>query len=483
MRRRIPEHILTVGFVLPGDVLDDQRRVLLKAGRCLTETEVALLHRYVYRGMYAGSGWPDDMPACGSDPETSEAASTTLSVDQLRAGMVLSQAIYDADNVLLLAGGTEITQRFLQLLRRRNIRTVTLGPDEPELTVDDAQLTRADALDEAIDAELKTPIPVQHIKNVERPRLPAGELGRAVRGGLERHAATRDLVVDVCRRVSAGDTASGADLHDAVDDFAKLITNDFDVVPLVVSLQKSKGDYLFDHCVNTALTGMSICAQLGWTRDQMAEAGLGTILQDIGMLRVPDSIRMAPRRLTLEERYQIEGHPYHAVDRLDRVTGMPASATFIAYQSHERGDRSGYPKQRSGMYVHPYAKIVAIADSYAAMTHPRPFRPAMLPYRAAKTILVEGGADKYDRTFVRAFLDAVSLFPIGSCVVLSDGSRGRVIRANSGYHTRPVVEEIETGGRATGRIVDLSREDGIRVVDVFASPAAPSVAAVGGVSQ
>ncbi|MCH9001551.1 MAG: hypothetical protein IIC02_03170, partial [Planctomycetes bacterium] len=72
-----------------------------------------------------------------------------------------------------------------------------------------------------------------------------------------------------------------------------------------------------------------------------------------------------------------------------------------------------------------------------------------------------------DRDLVRALLDTISLFPIGSMVGLSNGMRARVLRANPGRHTNPVVEEVTDDGYATGKVIDLSVQTEITIIRAF----------------
>jgi hypothetical protein len=80
----------------------------------------------------------------------------------------------------------------------------------------------------------------------------------------------------------------------------------------------------------------------------------------------------------------------------------------------------------------------------------------MLPYEAVRMILFETARNRFDRAVVRAFLDSLSLFPIGSLVEFSDGRRGRVIRAVPDHHTRPVVEMLDDDNGRGGTILNLS---------------------------
>lgn len=185
------------------------------------------------------------------------------------------------------------------------------------------------------------------------------------------------------------------------------------------------------------------------------------------MLRIPGQIRLAPRKLTPRERREIDKHPLYTLEMLEGVRGLPDIIKVIGYQSHERADGSGYPNQTMGEVLHPYSMIVAIADMFTAMTRPRPYRPAVMPYEAARTILISGSAHKFDLQIVRAFLDAMSLFPVGSIVQLNDGNRARVVRANPDFHTKPVIELLDHDDKLTNQIIDLSNEPELKVISAF----------------
>jgi HD-GYP domain-containing protein (c-di-GMP phosphodiesterase class II) len=395
--------------------------------------------------------------------------------DSVRSGAGLPVDIYDESGVLLLPAGSQVTKEFLDVLRRRGITRVRLGqpverPPLPEVaephappSADDLHTKASRMLDERLAGELQRPVIYHPVKRWRRPRLSIDDLKTRAAEGVGKHEATSAAVADLCDGLDTGERISPIELQKSVRHFVEMAAVDFDLLPLIVALRESQDEYLYDHCVNVALLSTATASQLGLDRERIMEIGLGGILHDIGMLRVPVSIRLAPRPLTESERHEIHRHPLHTLDMLAALRGIPQSVKFIAYQAHERMDGQGYPRGRSGGQLHEYAKIVSIADVYAAMTHERPYRPAMLPYVAAKTVLADAASDRFDRRLVRAFLDTISLFPIGSRVGLSTGCTARVLRANPGLHTRPVVEELSAAGSPTGHIIDLSHEDAPRV--------------------
>jgi HD-GYP domain-containing protein (c-di-GMP phosphodiesterase class II) len=491
MRRRIPREMLRPGLCLPGDLFDADGRLIFRSGARLTRVDISRIRRQSGSGVFGGSDWPELSSGGSSPSRATEADVTSISVDALRDGMKLTEDIYDQSDVLLVAAGTKITTRFLELLKRRNIKSVKLRSAaverKPDAPSEPSHREKSEQLDEAIADELGVrkksvirrdrPAPVPG-----RPRLPLEDLRAEASRGLETHIAASKVVVDVCNTIGSGAKTSGKVIAGAIEEFVEITTLDMDLLPLILSMQRSEHEYLFDHCVNVTLVSMSMAAQLGWGKDKILELGYGALLQDVGMLRVPETIRLGGRSITAAERGEIERHPYHTLDYLDKVAGLPETARFVAYQSHERCDKTGYPSKRSGMFQHPYAKIVAIADAYSAMTRDRPHRRAHAPYEAAKIILMEGAADKFDRKFVRTFLDVVSLFPIGSYVELSDGTHAQVIRANPGVQTNPIVEVVDDDRKLTGQLIDLARVPDLSVAHTLA-PAVQSKPAVPVLSQ
>ncbi len=374
------------------------------------------------------------------------------SVDSLRTGMRLARDIYDREGVLLLAAGTTITPKFLALLRSRMIHFVRIDEDSASSIAGPTE----GAGSESAQAE------GAWATGSAGRRLPRAEFRKRVMQGLARHAAARDDIATAFGALRDGGVVSQREITRFVGEFADMVALDVDLVPTILSLQSTPDEYLYHHSVNVAVLSIALGAQLGLTRDSMTMLGLGALLHDVGMLHVPDSIRLAPRPLTPDEWVIVRRHPNYTRDYLERIPGLSRGARLVCCQVHERCDRRGYPAGLSGMTIHPHAKIAAVADAYAAMTCRRPYRHALPPYDAARAILQGCSAGRFDTNAVRALLDSLSLFPIGSTVRLDDGTPARVVRANPGLHTRPVVEALNSDDR----LIDLSKETDRSIVHV-----------------
>jgi len=172
---------------------------------------------------------------------------------------------------------------------------------------------------------------------------------------------------------------------------------------------------------------------------------------------------------------EVQKHPIYTLDILEKVSGMPRLVPLIAYQVHECPNGSGYPRGRSGKRIHPFAALLHVADIYVALTTPKPYRPALMPYAAVECLLQMATAGSVDPMVVRTLVNTFSLFPIGSLVALSDGSVARVIRRNGNRYTSPIVQVIrdpEGGRMPTGHeatLVDLANGD-LSVVQAVPRP-------------
>ena len=125
-------------------------------------------------------------------------------------------------------------------------------------------------------------------------------------------------------------------------------------------------------------------------------------------------------------------------------------------EHHERENGEGYPRKLSRDKISIYAKIIAVACSYEAVTAPRPYKEARDAYSGIIDIMKNQGK-QYDDIIVRALLFSVSLYPIGLYVLLSNNKIGQVIDVNPENPKYPIVEingEIKPDGKP--KVVETS---------------------------
>jgi HD-GYP domain-containing protein (c-di-GMP phosphodiesterase class II) len=129
-------------------------------------------------------------------------------------------------------------------------------------------------------------------------------------------------------------------------------------------------------------------------------------VHDIGKIGVPDHILNKPGLLTPEERAIMETHPDRGADLLLRYPDFARGVEIVRHH-HESWNGKGYPSKLAGYAIPFGARVIAVADSYDAMTSDRPYRCGMTPARAAQ-ILRERRGEQWDATIVDAFLHSIA---------------------------------------------------------------------------
>ncbi|MDL2218708.1 HD-GYP domain-containing protein, partial [Christensenellaceae bacterium OttesenSCG-928-M15] len=111
---------------------------------------------------------------------------------------------------------------------------------------------------------------------------------------------------------------------------------------------------------------------------------------------------------------------------------------------HERLDGSGYPNGKRGDKISEFGKLIAVADVYDALISDRPYRKGVFPVEAME--YVQGGCGaQFEFAIVEAFSRKIALFPVGTCVLLSDGSTALVMENFEGLTQRPNVKVFMMG--------------------------------------
>lgn len=196
-------------------------------------------------------------------------------------------------------------------------------------------------------------------------------------------------------------------------------------------------DSTFNHSMNVAL----ICNVFAdWMHMSAMEKEIATVcglLHDIGKLRIPEQIVKKASRLTDEEYDLIKTHPMEGYNILFESRFI-SSVQNAALMHHERSDGSGYPLGLKGNQIDKFAKMVAIADVYDAMTAARVYRGALCPFKVIEMFEQEG-LSMFDPEYILVFLENIVQTYIRNWVRLSNGHEGEIVMLNKQKLARPVV--------------------------------------------
>jgi HD-GYP domain-containing protein (c-di-GMP phosphodiesterase class II)/anti-anti-sigma regulatory factor len=161
---------------------------------------------------------------------------------------------------------------------------------------------------------------------------------------------------------------------------------------------------------NTLLKGTSeivsryvgmIAKNMDYAEESFKDLIYGTVLRDMGMVKVSDLILRSPRDLTKEEWEIIKKHPEDGAEMLARMK-FGEHVVNIVRTHHERFNGDGYPSGLRGKEIPLGSRIISVVESYAAMIHERPTRPALTEREALDTLKDNYGL-RYDREVVMQF--------------------------------------------------------------------------------
>jgi HD-GYP domain-containing protein (c-di-GMP phosphodiesterase class II) len=133
-------------------------------------------------------------------------------------------------------------------------------------------------------------------------------------------------------------------------------------------------------------------------------------------------------KFTEAEWQLMQSHPVLGVKALIRMRGFSESTIYrilVAHQHHIGVDGSGYPKRRKESPLHFFTKILSICDTFDAMTTARVYQKAMRPDEALR-LMTKTVYKRYDPLLLKAFINTVGVFPIGTLVQLTNGEIGVV---------------------------------------------------------
>jgi HD-GYP domain-containing protein (c-di-GMP phosphodiesterase class II) len=253
-----------------------------------------------------------------------------------------------------------------------------------------------------------------------------------------------------------------------VEKLLKVLMNDRCFLLAIASQRQEEEEHLYSHSLRVSIYALCIAVMSGYNQHQVMEIGIGALLHDIGMLLVPRTIRLKKGKLDKDEWYEIMKHPVLGIHLLEKIDRLPEWIPYMAYQCHERENGKGYPKQRSGRFIHNYAKMCAIADMFEAFSSPRPYREAYIPCKALELVVKASRQGLVSSEFTQSLVQCLSLFPVGSVVELNNKSIGIVVRVSPTSFSKPTVCVVfdGNGNELTGgpREIDLAAEQPLSIV-------------------
>ena len=207
-------------------------------------------------------------------------------------------------------------------------------------------------------------------------------------------------------------------------------------------------EYTFTHSVNVCIFSIALGRRLGMTKLQLYELGLAALMHDIGKSRVPLDLLQKTGELTDEEWKWMAAHPWLGVLVLFQFRRQQEELSYramtVCHEHHMKIDLTGYPKAIRPRQVSLLSKIVSIADGYDAATSRRVYKTEALAPSAVLEEMRDNPRRGLDQVLVKAFINLLGIYPVGTLVVLDTFELAVVSASNPNPEalSRPIVKII-----------------------------------------
>ena len=373
-------------------------------------------------------------------------ASKRILTTKAKVNMVTSEDVYTTDNQLIIPKGTVLTEDIIAALKDHSVFAIRVdtGGDgvTPVLMDEQEQETMAEdtsSEDIAIESGILEIPEDDGIPNTSETK----EFREFESSFMESVDDLKNVFNSVVMKNEEIDTSL---LLSDVKEVVSKGRNSFHILDMLHCM-RGYDDVTYVHCMNVALLsnliGRTVYPEI--SHEELEVLTLSGLLCDIGKILVPE--------------YNIaKTHVFHGNNILKGLNLDPRIAE-VAMRHHERCDGSGYPGGFRGDQIEEFARIVAIADTYDAMTTDRPYRPAICPFDVIHMFEREGLV-RYDVKFLLQFLEKAAHAYVNTKVKLSTGETGRVIMINRKELSKPVV-------KVGDKYYDLSTETSIRIQNII----------------
>ncbi len=250
-----------------------------------------------------------------------------------------------------------------------------------------------------------------------------------------------DLADKLFLSLSEGTVPEKVEVNEIVENvFQILIENPSRLIGPMFQVQNTKHN-LSQSAVNCMILAVLIGQNLKMPNYQLINLATAALLHDIGMTKIPRAILEKKGELTDREKQVVYTHPIYSYRIITREIGYPEEIGRTVLYHHERWDGRGYPKQLKAKEIPLTARILSVVDAYEAMVRERPYRDSMIGYTAMRQILNDNSR-RFDAEILKVFIKSMGIYPVGSIVILNDGSVAKVIRNNLQVPLRPVVRVL-----------------------------------------
>ncbi|MGM0437662.1 MAG: HD-GYP domain-containing protein [Bacillota bacterium] len=347
-----------------------------------------------------------------------------IEIEDLKPGMKLANDIeYDFGGILLPAG-TILDKKKINRLKRLSSDYVYVYNENEEKIEENLSRTQ--------DAEIKYQEEIDEMKDIFKKARNLDQI---------EYEDVKDMTKEL---ISIGDE----------DEMIDLLTKVREV-----------DQYTYCHLLNVGVLSYMFGNWLKFDKDRcfrLTEAGL---MHDLGKAKIPDDILNKPAELTTEEYEKMKKHSIYGYEMAQNAKHIAPETAQGILTHHERYNGQGYPLKLKGKDIPLFGRIIAIVDTFDALTANRIYQPESTPFEAIKLFREETFGD-FDYDLLRVFLDKMPNYFINEKVILNNGKEAEVVFINPRHQDKPIIKVGDS-------YIDLYKNNDIkieRMVDSYYTP-------------
>ncbi|MFN4291308.1 MAG: HD-GYP domain-containing protein [Permianibacter sp.] len=361
--------------------------------------------------------------------------------DELIPGMYVVEVVRQSGHMQVTTQGWVRTRAAIDALIARGIQEVLIDPSK---TIAGSEAAIQAASEAAATPADSSPADAKSVVTKSAPAQPAAvpaakvpmetELNRAAKLYAEAKALQQKAFDDI----KAGRPLALEPMQNMAAAFMESVFRNQDAL-LCMTRIREKDAYLLEHSVNVSILMTILARHLKLEETVIHQLATGALLHDVGKILVSDKVLNKPGKLTDEEFIEMRRHVEYGYDVVKHIPGISPISLEVLIQHHERLDGHGYPHKLSGDGISRYGRMIAIVDSYDAITANRVYKDGFTSTHAFK-ILREASGTSYDTELVAHFIRAIGVFPVGTLVRLKSQRLGIVIQSGDSDPLKPVVK-------------------------------------------
>lgn len=346
-----------------------------------------------------------------------------ISIDELQPGMYVLSISSKNKSVSVKSEGYISSHQSIKKLKKNGITQLTVDPNKQK---------KADKIDKILPDIIDSPEAEDTKKSSSTMSI-----DQEMKKACTLYNDAKSLQTKILGSLTQHKTVNVTEAKECTDAIVDSIFRNQDALACMSRL-RIKDEYLVEHSLNVSILMSLFAKHLKFDRETIEKLALGAFLHDIGKVLIPEGILHKPGKLTPDEYTVIKSHVELGIDVLKTCPDLPKGVIDIVHQHHERLDGKGYPNQLAADEISQFGRMIAIVDSYDAMTAERVYKSGMHPIKAFK-ILIKESPHSYDNNLVEQFVSCLGIYPIGTLVKLTSGKLGLISKLNKNKPLKPFV--------------------------------------------